>query len=60
MPWAKRISGLFFRVPGIGYRVGIKRPTATQRLGQILAGEVRYADIASRVMKRMSGGLLSG
>ncbi|MFQ4140453.1 geranylgeranyl reductase family protein [Nodosilinea sp. PGN35] len=60
MPWAKRIAGLFFRVPGIGYRVGIKRPTATQRLGQILAGEVRYADIAGRVMKRMSGGLLSG
>ena len=59
MPWAKRIAGLFFRVPGIGYRVGIKRPTATQRLGQILAGEVRYADIAGRVMKRMSGGLLS-
>ncbi len=24
MPWAKRIAGLFFRVPGIGYRVGIK------------------------------------
>ncbi|MGB3202029.1 MAG: geranylgeranyl reductase family protein [Nodosilinea sp.] len=60
MPWAKRIAGLFFRVPGIGYRVGIKRPTATQRLGQILAGEVSYADIAGRVMKRMSGGLLSG
>ncbi|TVQ10201.1 MAG: geranylgeranyl reductase family protein [Leptolyngbya sp. DLM2.Bin27] len=59
MPWAKRIAGLFFRVPGIGYRVGIKRPTATQRLGQILSGEVRYADIASRVIKRMSGGLLS-
>lgn len=60
MQWAKRISGLFFRVPGIGYRVGIKRPTATQRLGQILAGEVQYADIASRVMKRLSGGLFSG
>jgi len=59
MQWAKRISGLFFRVPGIGYRVGIKRPTATQRLGQILAGEVQYADIANRVMKRLSGGLLS-
>ncbi|WP_035987758.1 geranylgeranyl reductase family protein [Leptolyngbya sp. KIOST-1] len=60
MPWAKRIAGLFFRVPGIGYRVGIKRPTATQRLGQLLAGELRYADIAGRVMKRMSGGFLSG
>ncbi len=60
MQWAKRISGLFFRVPGIGYRVGIKRPSATQRLGQILAGEVQYADIANRVMKRLSGGLLPG
>jgi flavin-dependent dehydrogenase len=60
MQWAKRISGLFFRVPGIGYRVGIKRPSATQRLGQILAGEVQYADIANRVMKRMSGGLIPG
>jgi len=60
MQWAKRISGLFFRVPGIGYRVGIKRPTATQRLGQILTGEVHYADIANRVMNRLSGGLISG
>jgi geranylgeranyl reductase family protein len=60
MQWAKRISGLFFRVPGIGYRVGIKRPTATQRLGQILAGEVQYADIANRVMKRLGSGLIPG
>jgi geranylgeranyl reductase family protein len=60
MVWAKRISALFFRVPGIGYRVGIKRPTATQRLGQILAGEVQYADIANRVMKRLGSGLIPG
>lgn len=60
MQWAKRISSLFFRVPGIGYKVGIKRPSATQRLGQILAGEVQYAEIANRVMKRLSGGFISG
>lgn len=60
MQWAQRISSLFYRVPGIGYRVGIKRPSATQRLGQLLAGEIRYADIANRVMKRLSGGLLHG
>ncbi|NJL47706.1 MAG: geranylgeranyl reductase family protein [Leptolyngbyaceae cyanobacterium SM2_5_2] len=60
MQWAKRISALFFRVPGLGYKVGIKRPTATQRLGQILAGELQYVDIAGRVMKRLSGGLLGG
>jgi len=46
--------------PGLGYRVGIKRPSATKRLGQILAGELQYADIANRVMKRLSGGLMTG
>jgi flavin-dependent dehydrogenase len=60
MQWAKRISALFFRVPGLGYRVGIKRPTATQRLGQILAGELQYADIANRVMQRLSKAMLPG
>jgi geranylgeranyl reductase family protein len=59
MQWAKRISALFFRLPGLGYKVGIKRPTATQRLGQILTGDVTYADIAQRVMKRLSGGFIS-
>ena len=60
MQWAQRISKMFFRIPGIGYRVGIKRPTATKRLGQLLAGELSYADIAGRVMKRLSGGLIPG
>jgi geranylgeranyl reductase family protein len=60
MQWAQRIAQLFYRVPGITYRVGIKRPTATERLGQILAGEVRYSDIANRVIKRLSTGFLPG
>ncbi len=60
MQWAQRIAGVFFRVPKIGYRVGIKRPTATKRLGQILAGEVSYADIANRVIKRISTSFIPG
>ncbi|MGC1309969.1 MAG: geranylgeranyl reductase family protein [Phormidesmis sp.] len=60
MQWAQRIAGVFFRVPKIGYRVGIKRPTATKRLGQVLAGEVSYADIANRVIKRISTSLIPG
>ena len=60
MQWAQRIATVFFRVPKIGYRVGIKRPTATKRLGQILAGEVSYADIANRVIKRISTSLIPG
>ena len=60
MQWAQRIATVFFRVPKIGYRVGIKRPSATKRLGQILAGEVSYADIANRVIKRISTSFIPG
>lgn len=60
MQWAQRIASVFFRLPKIGYRVGIKRPTATKRLGQILAGEVSYADIANRVIKRISTSFIPG
>ncbi|MEO0869380.1 MAG: NAD(P)/FAD-dependent oxidoreductase [Cyanobacteria bacterium J06642_11] len=58
--WSQRIANVFFRMQKIGYRVGIKRPTATKRLGQLLAGEIRYADLANRVIKRISGSLLLG
>ncbi|MDB9527730.1 geranylgeranyl reductase family protein [Oscillatoria sp. CS-180] len=58
--WAQRIASVFFRVPGIGYRVGIKRPTMTTRMGQLLAGEIQYSDIANRVLKRLSTGFLPG
>ncbi|MGD1867661.1 MAG: geranylgeranyl reductase family protein [Phormidesmis sp.] len=60
MQWAQRIASVYFRVPKIGYRVGSKRPTATKRLGQILAGEVSYADIANRVIKRISTSFIPG
>jgi geranylgeranyl reductase family protein len=60
MQWAQRIAGMFYRVPGIGYRVGLKRPTATKRMAQLLTGELRYADIANKVMKRLSGSLIPG
>ncbi|MBX2862323.1 MAG: geranylgeranyl reductase family protein [Leptolyngbyaceae cyanobacterium MAG.088] len=58
--WSQRIAKVFFRVPKIGYRVGIKRPTATKRLGQLLAGEIHYADLANRVIKRLSNSFLPG
>lgn len=60
MLWAQRLAGVFYRVPGIGYRVGVKRPSATQRMGQILCGNLRYGDVASRALKRMSGSLIPG
>jgi len=60
MAWAQRLAGLFYRVPGIGYKVGVKRPAATERIGQILCGELRYADVANYAIKRLSGSLIPG
>jgi flavin-dependent dehydrogenase len=60
MLWAQRIAGAFYRFPGMGYKQGIKRPTATVYFGRILCGQMRYSDIASTAMKRLSGGLIPG
>lgn len=60
MVWAQRLAGIFYRAPGIGYRVGVKRPSATERMGKILCGEMRYADVANRAMKRLGAGLIPG
>lgn len=60
MVWAQRIAGLFYRVPSIGYKIGVKRPSATERMGQILSGQLRYSDVANRALKRLSTGLIPG
>ncbi len=60
MEWAKRIAAVFYRVPGFAYKVGVKRPAATQRMGQILSGELRYRDVAGAAVKRLTQGLLPG
>ena len=53
MAWGKRIAQVFYRVPRVGYQLGVKRPTAPQRIAQILSGELGYGDIAQRVIKRL-------
>ena len=53
MAWGKRIAQVFYRVPRIGYQLGIKRKTAPQRIAQILSGEMGYGDIAQRVIRRL-------
>jgi geranylgeranyl reductase family protein len=60
MAWAQRIAGLFYRVPQLGYKVGVKRPSASERMAQILCGQLRYSDVASRAVKRLSTGLIPG
>jgi geranylgeranyl reductase family protein len=58
MAWAQKLGGVFYRFPGVAYKVGIKRPAASRRMAQVLAGEIRYRDIAGAAIKRLSGGLL--
>ena len=53
MAWGRRIAQVFYRFPGVDYQLGIKRPTAPQRIAQILSGEMSYGDIAQRVIKRL-------
>jgi geranylgeranyl reductase family protein len=53
MAWGRRIGQVFYRVPKVGYQIGIKRPTAPQRIAQILSGEMGYGDIAQRVIRRL-------
>ncbi|MEX0268195.1 geranylgeranyl reductase family protein [Leptolyngbyaceae cyanobacterium UHCC 1019] len=60
MLWAQRIAGAFYRFPGLSYKKGIKRPTATTAFGQILCGQLRYSDIANKAISRLSGGLIPG
>lgn len=60
MVWAQRIASVFYRVPNLGYKIGVKRPSATERMGQILSGELRYSDVANRALKRLSTGLIPG
>ena len=53
MAWGKRIAEVFYRFPQTGYNLGVKRKTAPKRIAQILSGEMSYADIAQRVIKRL-------
>jgi geranylgeranyl reductase family protein len=60
MAWAQKLAGVFYRVPGVAYKVGIKRPSASEKMAKILCGELRYSDVAGRALKRLSSGLIPG
>jgi geranylgeranyl reductase family protein len=60
MVWAQRLAGIFYRVPSVGYKLGVKRPSSPERMAKILCGELRYSDVANRALKRLSAGLIQG
>jgi len=53
MAWAQKLAGAFYRFPGVGYKVGVKRPSGSQIMGRILCGELRYGDVVNRALKRL-------
>ena len=53
MAWGRRIAQVFYRFPQVGYQLGIKRPTAPERIAQILSGDYGYGDIAQRAIRRL-------
>jgi geranylgeranyl reductase family protein len=60
MKWAQRLAGAFYQFPKVGYKVGIKRPSATIKMAKILAGEMSYSDVAGKAIKKLSGSLIPG
>lgn len=53
MVWANRLAGAFYQFTGVAYKAGVKLPVATQVMSKILCGELSYADIANRAIKRL-------
>ncbi|NES88446.1 MULTISPECIES: geranylgeranyl reductase family protein [Okeania] len=60
MVWAGRLAGAFYRFPKVAYKMGVKLPAATEVMSKILCGELRYADIANKAIKKLSGSFLPG
>ncbi len=60
LQWASRLAAAFYRFPKVGYQIGVKRPSASRRMAQILAGKLRYGDVAQRALQRLSGGFIPG
>lgn len=53
MVWAGRLAGAFYQFSGAAYRAGVKLLMATQSIGKILCGELRYANIANCTLKKL-------
>jgi geranylgeranyl reductase family protein len=54
MIWARRLADTFYRFPGLGYRMGVKRASATRTFVKIATGEKRYSEVAQRALQRLT------
>ncbi len=53
MVWAKRLAQVFYRWPGLAYRVGVKRPAATRKFAELFTGKTHYQAIAALALRRL-------
>jgi geranylgeranyl reductase family protein len=60
MKWAQRLATAFYQFPKVGYKVGIKRPTASMTMAKIAAGEISYSSVAGKAIKKLSGSFIPG
>lgn len=54
MIWARRLANTFYRFPALGYRIGVKRASATRTLVKIATGELKYSEVAQRGLQRLT------
>ncbi len=59
MRLASRLAKAFYTAPKLGYRTIIKQPSATRAMVKIFTGELKYADMVQKALRRLSGGLLT-
>lgn len=54
MRWAQGLADTFYSFPALGYRLGVKLPSASQTMGKIITGERKYSDVVQRAIKRLT------
>ncbi len=59
MRWAARLAKAFYTAPRLGYKVILNQPSTIRSMVRILTGELRYADMVNKAIRKISGGLLS-
>lgn len=55
---ARRLARLFYGLPGLVYRHGIRRPSATATAVRLLGGELPFRGLGRRALRRLASGWL--
>ena len=59
MRLASKLAKAFYTAPHLSYKAILYNPSATRAMGKILIGELKYADMVQKALRRLSGGLLA-